>query len=230
MMLTLSSPSRASLLAAAILIACSSHAFCQAGPLDYVPNRPYTAQVIERDVQTRANGAQVQRKTKIFEARDSQGRRWIESFQSDNMDRPMMVTLYIPLRRQFIQLFPGQRTARVMTFPGTGPIPIHQNLHVLRTTTESLPGQTMQGIYAEGTRTTQVMPPGADHGPNVVDVRETWISPDLKIVVFSKDTSTDPDSEQITTEIRQLDRSEPNPALFEIPADYKIVEAPIGPR
>jgi hypothetical protein len=29
MMLTLSSPSRASLLAAAILIACSTHAFCQ---------------------------------------------------------------------------------------------------------------------------------------------------------------------------------------------------------
>ena len=62
-----------------------------------------------------------------------------------------------------------------------------------------------------------------------MNVQETWISPDLKIVVFSKDTSTDPDSDQITTEIRQLDRSEPNPALFEIPADYKIVEATTGP-
>jgi hypothetical protein len=83
---------------------------------------------------------------------------------------------------------------------------------------------------AEGTRTTQIMPPDEDHGTNVVDVQEMWVSPDLKIVVFSKKTSTDPDSDQITTEIRHLDRREPDPALFEIPADYKIAEATTMPR
>jgi hypothetical protein len=226
----LPSSARLTFVAAATLVTCSTHAFCQANPLDYVPNRPYTAQVVETDVQTRANGAHVQRETKVFEARDSQGRTWIESFQSNNMERPMVVNLYIPLRRQFIQLFPGQRTARVMTFPGTGPIPIHRNLHVVKTKTETLPGRTIHGIYAVGTRTTRVRPPDDGHGPDVLNVHETWISPDLKIVVFAKDTSTDPGSDQITTEIRQLDRSEPDSALFEIPGDYKIVEATTGPR
>lgn len=220
---------RLSLLAATMLITCSNHAFCQPNPLDYVPNLPYTAQIVETDVET-ANGTRVQQETKVFEARDSQGRTWIESFQSNNMNRQMVVNLYIPLRRQFIQLFPWQKTARVMTFPGTGPIPIHRNLHVVKTKTETLPGRTIHGIYAVGTRTTQVSPSHNGHGPDVVKAQETWISPDLKMVVFSKDTSTDPDSNQITTEIRQLDRSEPNPALFEIPADYKIVEATTGPR
>jgi hypothetical protein len=212
------------------LITCSSHAFCQADPLDSVLSRPYIAQIVETDISTRANGARVQRKTQVFEARDSQGRTRIESFQFNDIDRPTMVNLYIPSRRQFIQLFPGQKTARVMTFPGAGSIPVHRNLHVLKTTTKSLPGQTIQGIYAEGTRTTQIMPPDEDRGPNVVDVQETWVSPDLKIVVFSKKTSTDPNSDLITTEIRRLDRSEPNPALFEIPADYKIVEETTIPR
>jgi hypothetical protein len=222
--------SSARLAFAAALVTYPTLAFCQAAPLDYVPNRPYTAQVVETDAQTGANSAHVRHETKKIQARDSQGRTWIESFQSNNMDRPMMVNLYIPLRRQFIQLFPGQKTARVMTFPGAGPIPLHRNLNVVKIKTETLPGQTIHGVYAVGTRTTQAMRRDDGQGPDVVDVQETWVSPDLKIVVFSKDTSPDPDSDQITTEIRRLDRSEPNPSLFEIPADYKIVEVTNGPR
>jgi hypothetical protein len=214
----LPSSGRLTLVAAAILATFSTQAFCQADPLDYVPNLPYTAEVIATDVHTQADGRQVQFITRVFEARDSQGRTRIESFRSG--------TLYVPLRRQFIQLFPAQKTARVMTFPGTGPIPTHgPSLNAVKTTTETLPGKTIHGIYAEGTQTTQVIPADNGDGADVVDVKETWVSPDLKIVVFSKDTRTDPSSEQTIREILQLDRSEPSAALFEIPADYKIVEA-----
>jgi hypothetical protein len=216
--------------AAATLAGCSAHAFCQANPLDYVPNRPYIAQIVETDIETRANGAQVRRETKVLEARDSQGRMWIESFQSNNMDRPISVNLYIPSRHQFIQLNTEQKTAQVMAFPGAGAIPIHRNLHVVTTKTETLPGKTMEGIYAVGTQTTQVTPSDDGHGANIVDVQETWTSPDLKIVVFAKETNTDPGSDQMTTEIRQLDRHEPNSTLFKIPSDYKIVEAATASR
>jgi hypothetical protein len=227
----LPSSGRVTLMAAAILATLSTQAFCQTDPFDYVPNLPYTAQIIAKDVQTRADGTHVELETKVFRARDSQGRTLIASFQSDNADRPMMVNLYIPLRRQFIQLFPGQKAARVMTFPGSGPIPTHGlSLNAVKITMESLPGKTIHGIYVEGMRTTQVIPPDNGYGREVVDVEETWVSPDLKIVVFSKDTSTDPSSDQTITEIRQLNRSEPNAALFEIPADYKIVEATTDPR
>jgi hypothetical protein len=56
------------------------------------------------------------------------------------------------------------------------------------------------------------------------------ISPDLKIVVLSKDTSTDPRGDEIPVEIVQLDRNEPDAALFEIPANYTIENVTPGPQ
>jgi len=222
---------RLSLVAASILTICFAHAFCQTAPLDYVPNLPYTAQIVQMDIQTQANGTHVQRETKLVEARDSQGRTWIETFDSPDASRPAMVNLYVPQRRQFIQLSPWQKTARVMTFPGTGPIPTHGlNPNAVKTTVEHLPGQIIHGIYAEGTRTTQVITADGGKGSGVVNVEETWVSPTLKVVVLYKFTSTAPGSDQTTAEILRLDRNEPDAALFEIPADYTIMKATAGPQ
>jgi hypothetical protein len=63
-----------------------------------------------------------------------------------------------------------------------------------------------------------------------VDLEETWVSPDLKIVVLRKDTSTDPESDETTAEVVGLERNEPDAALFEIPADYTIMDATRGPQ
>ena len=51
---------------------------------------------------------------------------------------------------------------------------------------------------------------------------KSWLSPDLKIVVLVK-RCRDGEEDNIVWEIQKLDRSEPDAALFEIPADYKIV-------
>jgi hypothetical protein len=228
-------PARLSLVAASILASCFTHAFCQSAPVDYVPNLPYTAQVVQTDVQTGANGRRVQRETRLVEARDSQGSTRIESFDLRNASHPGIVNLYDPLRRQFIQLFPEEKMARVMTFPGTGPIPTHEAplnpaLSAVKTSVEHLGGQTIYGIYVEGTRTTQVIPASGGHGQDVAYVEETWVSPDLKIVVLSRATSTDLRSAETTWKIVQLDQNEPDPALFEIPADYTIVNVTAGPQ
>jgi hypothetical protein len=60
-------------------------------------------------------------------------------------------------------------------------------------------------------------------GPDIVSVEEKWVLPDLKITVLAKDTTSTNPGEETTTEIRELDRSEPDPALSEIPTDYKVV-------
>ena len=75
----------------------------------------------------------------------------------------------------------------------------------------------IQGIYAVGTRTTTVIPDDTP-GPDVVEVVETWVSPDLGITVLVKKSSTDPRSDQTMVEMRKLDRVEPDAALFEVPA------------
>jgi hypothetical protein len=206
------------------IAACASHALCQDAH-DCVPNLPYTAQVIATSFETLAHGTRVRREEKVVQMRDSRGRTRIEVFQDGdsnccNRSKPDWVNLYIPLRRQFIQLFPGRKTASVMTY--SVPVPTHgQGLGKI--TTVSLGGRLINGIYAEGTRITQVIPSEGGRRPDIVYVEEKWISPDLKIVVLSKGTSSTNPGEETTTEIRELDRSEPDAALFEIPADYRIV-------
>ena len=46
----------------------------------------------------------------------------------------------------------------------------------------------------------------------------------LKIIVLDEYQNTNTGSDETITEIRGLDRSEPDPTLFEIPPDYKVVK------
>jgi hypothetical protein len=210
-----------------LVCTCSGSAFCQ-DALDYVPNLPHTARFENEYIEVLADGTRVQRQRKLIEMRDSQGRTRIENFPPEDVnccrsdDKPDGVDLYFPSRRQFIQLFPGRKTASVFTFPGTGPVPRHLDPNDKNAKRESIPGKTIAGIYAEGRRITWV------RGPNFVDVEEEWVSPDLKVVVLRTYTSTDPRSEGGITKIQELDRIEPDATLFEIPKDYKIVTATEG--
>lgn len=204
----------------------SSYASCQ-DPHDYVPNLPYVAQVAGTGFETSADGTRVRRESTVMQMRDSQGRTRIESFESDNPNcgkdrcQPNVVNLYVPSRHQFIQLFPGRKTASVQSW-GTGPVPTHGQ-DFGKTKSESIPGRTINGIYVVGTRITRVIPSAGGNGPDIVYVEEKWVSPDLRIIVLDKNRNTNTGSDETTTEIRELDRSEPDAALFEIPADYKIV-------
>jgi hypothetical protein len=75
-----------------------------------------------------------------------------------------------------------------------------------------------------------VIPADDGRGPDVVEVEETWVSPDLGIVVLDKNRSTDPRSDQTIMEIRELERIEPDTALFKVPTGYKIVTTTNGPQ
>jgi|HubBroStandDraft_6_1064221.scaffolds.fasta_scaffold194715_2 hypothetical protein len=94
----------------------------------------------------------------------------------------------------------------------------------LHATTESLGNSTMEGLTVEGTRQTLTVPVGArDNDRPFKVVVETWTSPELKVVVFSeRDNSV---VGMNTTRLTKIDRSEPDPALFQVPLDYKIEDA-----
>jgi hypothetical protein len=93
---------------------------------------------------------------------------------------------------------------------------------------EKLDGKMINGVYAVGRRVTRVRPPGTiGNDTPVVSVAERWVSPDLKILMAS---SSDDPREKLTREVAKLDRSEPNPALFTIPADFAVKEVTVGPR
>ena len=95
-----------------------------------------------------------------------------------------------------------------------------QEMH-LQEESESLGTETIAGISADGTRTTTTIPANAlGNERALVIIRERWYSPDLQIVLRSK--QTDPRFGETSYNVIKIDRSEPAFSLFEIPSGYTI--------
>jgi hypothetical protein len=93
--------------------------------------------------------------------------------------------------------------------------------------TTDLGTQTIEGVAAQGSRITRTIPAGEmGNELPIVITTETWYSPDLKLLVMSK--SIDPRMGETTYKLTNLSRSEPDPALFQIPADYTVKEQSAG--
>jgi hypothetical protein len=93
--------------------------------------------------------------------------------------------------------------------------------------TESLGTQTIEGVTAEGRRTTTTYAVGKmGNDREIVTSFETWQSPELGMMtVLTK--NSDPRTGERTMRIANLSRTEPDPSLFVVPPDYTIEEAPI---
>lgn len=87
--------------------------------------------------------------------------------------------------------------------------------------TEKLESRMIEGVMAEGTRTTRTIPAGKIGNEQPINiVNERWYAPDLQVVVMSK--RSDPRTGETTYRLTNINRSEPSRALFEIPADYTV--------
>ena len=88
---------------------------------------------------------------------------------------------------------------------------------------EQLGTQTMEGVLADGVRTTTTWPVGFfGNDRPVSSIRETWTSRELGMAVLSK--SSDPRYGDTTTKVTNIQRAEPDPSLFQPPAGYEIVD------
>ena len=93
--------------------------------------------------------------------------------------------------------------------------------------TESLGSQTMEGVAANGVRTTRTIPAGQVGNDRPISiVTEVWTSTDLKTIVSSK--RNDPRMGEQTFRLTNIVRSEPDPSLFTVPPDFKIIDG--GPK
>ena len=83
----------------------------------------------------------------------------------------------------------------------------------------------MEGVEADGTRTTFTIPKGQIGNEQPLSiVSERWFSPALKVLVMSR--QSDPRFGETTYRLANINRSEPSPALFEIPSDFTVEEGP----
>jgi hypothetical protein len=89
--------------------------------------------------------------------------------------------------------------------------------------TESLGKQVVEGVEAEGTRTTITIPAGEIGNEQAINiVSERWYSPELQVIVMSK--NNDPLVGETVYRLTGITRGEPAHSLFEVPADYTIKE------
>jgi len=90
------------------------------------------------------------------------------------------------------------------------------------TRTEDLGTRDFGGVTAEGRRTITTIPAGAVGNERPIEmVYERWYSKDLGMVVYSK--RSDPRTGEQIYELKNIVRSEPDPALFTIPKTYTRV-------
>ena len=90
---------------------------------------------------------------------------------------------------------------------------------------EQLGSQVIGGVSADGTRTTITIAAGQignDRPIQIVD--EVWRSPELQVIVQS--THSDPRMGTTSYSLKNVSRSEPPAALFQVPADYTLKDVP----
>lgn len=210
-----------------------------------VTGAPYSAQEVTETTQTLANGNVISRKTTSNVYRDSSGRvrtettvparrgQGQEAAQAATATRTV-VNIHDPVAGVSRELDPQAKTAHEMTLPnfrggngarlanrpGRGANGSAGDPNVV---TESLPMQTVNGVQATGTRVTRTIPAGQIGNAQPIQmVTESWMSADLKVPVMVK--RSDPVHGTTTTQLTNITRSEPDPALFQVPADYTVTK------
>jgi hypothetical protein len=89
--------------------------------------------------------------------------------------------------------------------------------------TEKLGIQNIEGVAAEGTRTTSTWAIGSvGNDRPIAVVNEMWMSTELKVMVLSK--SNDPRSGEHTTKLTNISQGDPPASLFQPPPEYSVAD------
>jgi hypothetical protein len=209
-----------------------------------VKSAPFSATATSDMTQTLQDGSAIHRTSQVTMYRDSQGRsRHEATFNGFGLLTPggtpkSVVLISDPVAGTHTLLDKDSKTAHQMPFHPRGgsaaenssPDATFQSRMQEREEKEiaagllkkeSLGTQTINGIVAEGTRTTRTIPAGQIGNDKPLQVvSERWYSPDLQIVL--KSTRTDPRFGTTTYTVNNIQRTEPAANLFTVPADFTV--------
>lgn len=191
-----------------------------------IPNAPFTAVINVERTTIRHDGSVVEMQTTRGIGRDTRGRIFNEAWTlvpagSNAEPQIISVLLYDPQTRTNAKLFPRQRTfiTGIVNRPSpTEPPPLF-SVSSEFTKQQDLGNRQHEGLTIYGVRETQTI--SADDsgtGKALVITDEYWYSPDLHINVVIK--HDDPRTGSVSMIVTKISRSEPDPALLEIPDGF----------
>jgi hypothetical protein len=196
-----------------------------------VKGSPYSAQFSTESTQVLADGTRITRKSNGVVYRSGEGRTRREQTLSAVGPIPMegapkqLVFINDPVAGAHYVLDVQDHSARKLPFrdapPGANGVPPEFAGSPDPVKTENLGKQVIEGVEAEGTRSTITIPAGRIGNDRPLKVvSERWYSPELQIVVLSK--HNDPFSGENVYRLSSIARDEPPLTLFEVPADYRV--------
>jgi hypothetical protein len=212
-----------------------------------VKGAPFSAVTTSTTKQTLQDGTTINRTAQGAIYRDSQGRSRREvtftgvgPLEATGGTRKM-VAIFDPVAGLHYMLNPDKKVAHKMTLPANGGPPgtidkaqlfqqkmeAHQQQEEASGAlkVESLGTQVVNGVNAEGTRTTHTIAAGAIGNDKPIQVvSERWYSADLQTVVQS--TRTDPRFGTTTLSLTNIQKAEPAATLFAVPTDYTVEAGP----
>lgn len=211
-----------------------------------VKGAPFSATSTSETTQTLQDGTAIHRTSQGALYRDSEGRSRREvTFTgvgplTATGGTHKMVSIADPVAGAHYILNPDKKVADKMIFKGHGggiaakgdeAQAFHQKMQAREQQevasgalkSESLGTQMINGVSAEGIRTTHTIAVGQIGNDKPIQVvSERWYSPDLQTVV--KSTRTDPRFGTTTFSLTNIQRTEPAATLFAVPADYTVKE------
>ena len=204
---------------------------------------PYSAVQETMHIQTLADGTHIERKSQKTQFyRDSQGRLREEIYMergpvgtqdwflvSVMIIDPVECVTYnlIPTKhianRQVHSPVSASQTALVNKAQSAAEQPrrtVPEALQ-LKSSTEELGTETMEGLAVKGKRISATFPVGSQGNDRPITMTsEIWTSQELKIPVLEK--ITDPRNGETIKRLTNIELSEPSADLFRVPADYQI--------
>jgi len=190
-----------------------------------VRGKPFSATEERRSLQILGDGTRIENNQTNRLFRDSEGRTRVEEMNGT-------ATIFDPVTNRRVELNPAARTARsinnaavayLRTVTATNPA---TTKGVMAETTENLNPQMVNGVMAQGVRTTMTIPRGQiGNDREIKIVTERWVSNDLQMLI--KSTNSDPRFGDTSYQLTGIVEREPDASLFEIPAGYTDV-SPFG--
>ena len=203
-----------------------------------VAGAPFSATLSTRTTQVLADGNRIDRATTGVLARDSRGRTRREMtlpaigpWATSGTTAPHVILINDPAAGVHYILEPDLKIARKLpafpnlrnkpdrVLPPPSGEPSQNGVTVL-----SLGTQSQDGLTLDGTRTTRTIPAGAIGNDRPIQISvERWYSRDLQMNV--RIDRTDPRTGETVFQLTNIERQEPDAALFQVPSDYTVKEA-----
>jgi hypothetical protein len=214
------------------------------GPETTVTGAPYSAVQTMEMTQKLGDGNVISEKQQSSVYRDTQGRLRIEHTLparpgSNSQGARTVISIFDPVAGANYMLQPATNTAYKSTMhqrPASDATTSNQPQRPQRRgssssnppVTENLGLQTINGVAANGTRTTTTIPAGAiGNAQPIQTVREVWIAQDLKVPVMIK--NSDPRFGETVMQLTNIQQGNPDPSLFQVPANYTVQNGPARP-